>query len=154
MYSKNQYALRTEIAKGHTRYLVSFTDGEGNNHETVVSRPVYLEFLRFVVIERSLRHWDERHREYSELTEEMMQKRALSPQKSLEDIVFGNIQREQLRSAIHQLSESQQRRFVFYYDFGLTYDQIADIEGCSFQAVGQSLKVAKRSIRKYFSTLH
>ena len=59
--NSNPYTLRTEVSGGITRYYVSFTDGQAIHRETEVSRPVYLEFLRFVKIERSLRRWDERH---------------------------------------------------------------------------------------------
>jgi hypothetical protein len=51
----NQYTLRTEIHEGITRYYVSFADGQTVHRETEVSRPVYLEFLRFVKTERNLR---------------------------------------------------------------------------------------------------
>ena len=53
----NPYALRTEIVEGITRYYVTFTDGQAVQRETEVSRPVYIEFLRFIRIERNLRRW-------------------------------------------------------------------------------------------------
>jgi hypothetical protein len=57
----NPYTLRTEVVGGITRYYVAFTDGQAVLRETEVSRPVYLEFLRFVKVERNLRRFDERH---------------------------------------------------------------------------------------------
>jgi RNA polymerase sigma-70 factor (ECF subfamily) len=78
-----------------------------------------LEFLRFVKIERSLRHWDERHREQSELTDESLNNRALTAPKSLEETVFDSLRNEHLRLAIQQLPEIQRRRFVLYHEFGL-----------------------------------
>ena len=145
--NENPYTLRTEIVEGITRYYVSFTDGQAIHRETEVSRPVYLEFLRFAKIERSLRHWDERHREHSELTDETLLSRALNVPKSLEDTVFDSLRNEQLRLAIQQLPEIQRRRFVLYHEFGLTYEQIAEIEGCTKMAVKFSIDRAKEKVR-------
>jgi len=79
-----------------------------------VSRPVYLEFLRFVKVERNLRRWDERHTEQSDLTDETLHDRALYPQKSVEETAFDSLQNEQLRQAVQELPEIQRRRFVLY----------------------------------------
>jgi RNA polymerase sigma-70 factor (ECF subfamily) len=78
----NPYTLRAEITDGITRYFVSFTDGQNIRRETEVSRPVYLEFLRFVRVERNLRRSDERHNERSDLTDETLNRRALRRAKS------------------------------------------------------------------------
>ena len=146
----NPYTLRTEIVGGIARYYVSFTDGQAVPRETEVSRPVYLEFLRFVKVERNLRRSDERHMEQSDLTDETLNKRAVNPQKDVEDIVFDSMRSEQLWLAIKQLSEIQRRRFVLYHEFGLTYEQIATIENCTFQAVALTIKAAENKIKKYF----
>jgi RNA polymerase sigma-70 factor (ECF subfamily) len=146
--NKDTYTLRTEIAEGITRYYVSFTDGQANYRETEVSRPVYNEFLRFVKIECSLRHWDERHKEHSELTDETLYSRVANPPKSLEETVFDSERNEQLRLAIRQLPEIQRRRFVLYHEFGLTFDQIATMEGCKRQPVMRSVRRAEEKIRE------
>jgi len=148
--NENPYTLRTEIVEGITHYYVSFTDGQAIHRETEVSRPVYLEFLRFVKIERSLRHWDERHREHSELTDETLHSRAQNPPKSLEETVFDSLRNENLRLAIQQLPEIQRRRFVLHHEFGLTYEQIAQMEGCSSRAIEYSVSIAKAKIIKSF----
>jgi len=146
----NPYTLRTEVSKGITRYFVSFTDGEGIPRETEVSRPVYLEFLRFVKVERSLRHWDERHREYSELSDETLHSRAANPPKSLEETVFDGLRNEQLQYVILQLPNIQRRRFVLHHEFGLTFEQIAAMEGCHFTSVSESVYRAEEKIKNIF----
>jgi len=110
--NKNPYTLNTEIVEGITQYYISFTDEENIHRKIEVSRPVYLEFLRFVKTERNLRRWDERHTEQSELTDEMLYKRALHPPKSIEDATFDSLRNEQLRLAIQELPEVQRRRFL------------------------------------------
>lgn len=148
--NSNHYILRTEVGEGITHYYVSFIDGQAHHREIEVSRPVYLEFLRFVKVERNLRRWDERHTEQSDLTDETLYKRALYPQKSVEDVAFDILRNEQLRRAIQQLPEIQRRRFVLYHEFGLTYGQIAEIEGCSpvsaFRTVNRAVARIKGKI--------
>ena len=146
--NKSHYTLRTEVTDGITRYFVSFEDGQAIQRETEVSRPVYLEFLRFVKIERSIRHWDERHREHSELTDETLHDRAINPQKGVEETVFDSLQNEMLRLAVQNLPEIQRRRFILYHEFGLTYEQIAKMEGCTKMPVKRSINRAEEQIRE------
>ena len=143
----NPYFLRIEAIGGITHYFVSFVDGQALSHETEVSRPVYLEFLRFVKAERRLRRWDERHIEQSDLTDETIYRRALLPSKSAEEAAFDSMRNKDLRLAIQLLPEPQRRRFVLYHEFGFTYQQIADMEGCSFQAVAKAIKGAELAIK-------
>ena len=144
----NHYTLRTEIVEGIIRYYISFTDGQTIPREIEVSRPVYLEFSRFIKVERNLRRWDERHIEQADITEETLYTRALYLEKTVEDTAFDNLKNEQLRLAIQQLPEIQRRRFVLYHDFGLTYEQIADMEGCTKRAVKFSVDISVKKIRE------
>jgi RNA polymerase sigma-70 factor (ECF subfamily) len=147
----DHYSLRNEVNGGLTRYYVSFADGQGILRETEVSRPVYLEFLRFIKVERNLRRWDERHTIYADLNDEALINRALCFTKSAEEMAFDSLLNEQLRLAIQGLTDIQCRRFALYYEFGLSYDQIAEIEGCSFVAVKYTIDKAKAAIKKRFS---
>jgi RNA polymerase sigma-70 factor (ECF subfamily) len=135
----------------HYTIFHSITDGQGVRRETEVSRPVYLEFLRFVRIERNLRRSDERHVEKSELTEATLNKRMLRPPKSVEETVSDSLRDTQLRQTIAELPEIQRRRFVLHHEFGLTYEQIAEIEGCSKmsakRAVDREEEIIKKTIK-------
>ena len=146
--NSNPYILRTEIAEGITHYFISFTDGQAIPRETEVSRPVYLEFCRFVKRERNLRRSDERHIEQSDLTDETLYNRALRPPKSVEETAFDSLRDERLQQAIAELPETQRRRFVLYHEFGLTYEQIAEMEGCTQMPVKRSIDRATEKIRE------
>jgi RNA polymerase sigma-70 factor (ECF subfamily) len=144
----NPYTLRTEIAEGIMHYYVSFTDGQAIPRETEVSRPVYLEFMRFVKIERNLRRSDERHIEQSELTDESLYARAANTPKGVEEILFDSERDERLRQAIVELPETGRRRFVLYHEFGLTYEQIAQMEGRNLSSVYESVRGAEAKIKE------
>ncbi|HMM06923.1 MAG TPA: sigma-70 family RNA polymerase sigma factor [Clostridiales bacterium] len=147
------YTLRTEVTDGITRYFVCFKDGQGVFREIEVAPPVYSAFCQFVKVERNLRRSDERHIEQSDLSDELLSKRAVHPQKSIEDTIADTEWANALQSAIAELPETQRRRFVLYYYSELTYKQIAEMEGCSHVAVMHSLEKAKAAIEKRIKNL-
>ena len=142
------YILRTEVIDGISHYFISFKDGQAILRETEVSRPVCLEFCRFVKRERNLRRSDERHIEQSDLTDETLYNRAANPPKAVDETVFDSMRNEQLRQAIAELPDTQRRRFVLHHEFGLTYEQIANMEGCKRQPVTRSVERAEEKIRE------
>ena len=146
--NKNPYTLRTEVVEGIMHYFVSFKDGQAILRETEVSRPVYLEFERFKKQERNLRRSDERHLEQFELSDGAINSRELHTQKSVEEVFFDYQRDEWLRKAIAELPEIQRRRFVLYHEFGLTYKQIAEIDGCSTVSAFRSVSRAEEKIRE------
>ena len=98
---------------------------------------------------RNLTRSDERHVENSELSDEALYSRSLNYQRSVEDFVFDIELSNALGEAIDTLPEIQKRRFIMYYDFGHTYEQIAESEGSSFQAVGKSVLLAEEKIKTF-----
>ena len=150
-HDNNQYTLRKEIVGGFTHYYITFTDAHGESHKEQVPRTVFATYLRFEKNERNLRRWDERYREQSDLTEATLHRRALHLPRSVDDMVIAAEQGEVLRRAIAELPEVQRRRFLMYHEDGLTYEEIAEREGCIFQAVAKSVKSAESKIKNLFS---
>lgn len=66
----------------------------------------------------------------------------------VDDIVYDKELNSQLQLAISELPETQKRRFLLYYDCNLTYDQIADMEGCTKMPIKRSLDRARENILK------
>ena len=147
----NHYELKTVIRDGKTIYIATFDNGTGQRVESEVSQSVANALSGiFVKIERNLRRSDERHLEQSELSEQTLHQRACDVPKSLEEEVDTKIRNEQLCKAIEKLPEIQKRRLVLYYFEGLTYEQIAVIEGCKKMAVKFSIDIAKEKIKNLF----
>ena len=65
------------------------------------------------------------------------------------DWVEGKLMQEALHKAITILPDTQRRRLELYYFAGLTYEQIAALEGCSYPAVIKSVKKAIVELRRY-----
>ena len=66
-----------------------------------------------------------------------------------EDAVYESMQTQALREGVNQLPEVQKRRLQMYFFDGLTYEEIAVREGCSYQAVQKSIAAALKKIRKF-----
>ena len=65
------------------------------------------------------------------------------------DAVYESMQTQALREGVNQLPEVQKRRLQMYFFDGLTYEEIAVREGCSYQAVQKSIAAALKKIRKF-----
>ena len=52
--------------------------------------------------------------------------------------------------AISGLPEIQKRRLILYYFQGLTYERIAEMEGCTKRAVKFSVDIAVEKLKKFF----
>lgn len=142
------YTLRTEVVEGITRYFVSFKDGQAIPHEIEVSETLYQEFDAFRRDEKRQRTSCERHIEQSELFDGTLYDRAFRKPDSVDDIVIRRGRMEVYRRAVAELPDIQRRRFVLYYEHGLTYREIGSMEGCCVTAVGSSVNIARAKIIK------
>lgn len=83
--SEKAYTLKEEIRENGTRYSVGYKDGQGDHHELEVSPAFYTEFRRLESNNRKLENWDCRHREFSEVWEETLNRRALRLPKNMDE---------------------------------------------------------------------
>ena len=148
LQSNNPYTLRTEVSEGITRYYVSFKDGQAVPHDIEVSWTLYQAFDAFRKDEKRQRTSFERHIEHSELTDGTLYDRAFRKPESVDDIVIKRGRMEGYRRAVAELPDIQRRRFILYYEHGLTYKAIGHIEGCSVASVRNSVEIARAKIIK------
>lgn len=128
------------------KYFLSFRDGQGAEHRFEIDGALYDMFDSFELEDLSMLNEYDRHIEHSELTETTLNKRASDKPKTIEEIVHEHMRSEQLNGAISELPDIQKRRLLLYYFSGLTYEQIAELEGCSKVAVKYSIDKAKTVI--------
>ena len=69
----------------------------------------------------------------------------------MEEIVSQQIEVDRLHPAIAQLPEKQRRRLVLYYFGESTYEQIAEMEGCKYQTVQDSIYAALKNLKKFLA---
>ena len=145
---KDKYNPYT-LSENDGQYYVSFKDGQGVLQELEISECIYKAFDKFELEDLVyLNVWD-RHLEQSEVCEQTLNRRARRKPEGMEETVLDMLEVEQLHRAIVSLPEVQRRRIVQYYFEGLTYQQIAKEEHCSFQAVAKSISAAEKRMKKF-----
>ena len=142
----NPYTLM--IVEG--RYYLSFKDGRGIIQNIEIDKVLYDLFNRFELEDISYLNRVSRHIEHSELTENSLNDRAFYKEESLEETVSKSMEYEQLHKAISKLPETQKRRLLLYFFGELTYEQIAELEGCTKRAVKFSIDLAIEKLKKSF----
>ena len=142
------YIRRAERKRGRWEYTVTVSVGKNNERDVLVTEAVFNLLDELEKQERHLSHQDERHSEYSELVDESLYERAFVKPKSLEDTVLDSLFVEQVLSIVKTLPPTQAKRFVLRNILGLTYPEIAKLEGCSARAAKDSVDRATEKIRK------
>lgn len=132
------------------KYYISFQDGQGVVQEFEISRELYDTFNDFELADLSYFNIVDRHLERSEVWENTLNARAFYQPKTVEDIVFDNIQIQYLHKAISNLPKKQRRRLILHYFYQLTCVEIAKREKCSTRAVEYSIHGAIINLRKFF----
>ena len=92
----------------------------------------------------------DRHYEQSDLTEASLYDRAVHRPATVEESALQSMEYAQLHRAISELPEIQKRRLILCYFQGLTYEQIAEMEGCTKRAVKFSVDIAVEKLKKFF----
>lgn len=114
-YRVKTYALREKATENGTRYFISFKDGQGGYHELEVSEQFFIEFRQMERRNRNLLQSDERHKEFFELSDEALNRRARVTPKGVDELIIEQERSELLRRTIAALPEIQRRRFLLYY---------------------------------------
>ena len=142
------YTLREEIAESGTKYFISFLDGQGVYHDLEVSENLFIEFRQLERKNRNLQQSDQRHREFSEIWNETLNRRARTIPKSIEEIVELKERMEIVYREVSALPDKQRRRFILRYEYDMTYTKIGEIEGCTGTSIKRCIDSARRKIIK------
>ena len=149
---ENPYEIYTAgINTAHPRFYLFFKGCDGVKRWMEIDRTLFDAFNEFELNDLSFFNEVDRHYEKSEVTEATLNKRAAKPQESVEETISQRIEVDKLHQAIAQLPEKQRRRLALYYFGELTYEQIADMEGCSHPAVIKSISSALKKLKDFLS---
>ena len=149
---ENPYEIYTAgINTAHPRFYLFFKDSGGVKRWMEIDRTLFDAFNEFELDDLSFFNEVDRHYEQSDVTEATLNKRAAKPQESVEETISQRIEVDKLHQAIARLPEKQRRRLVLYYFGELTYEQIADMEGCSHPAVIKSISSALKKLKNFLS---
>ena len=130
----------------HPRYFVEFADGQNRKHCDEISKELYELLDSFELEDLSYMNECDRHRIKVSLSDVLIHQCAAEPVEPLQELIEMADDKERLHKAISMLSSVQQRRIQMYYFADMTYEEIAEAEQCSFQAVEKTLRKARKTI--------
>ena len=146
-YRAKTYTLREESTESDKRYFISFKDGQGERHELEVFEQLFIEFRQMERKNRNLQQWNQRHREFNEVWDETLYRRALRVPKMLDERMIEKERNEIFVKTVARLPEIQRRRFLLYYEYDLNFYQIGKMEHCTASAVQKSVSVAREKVK-------
>ncbi len=146
-YGAKTYTLREESTESDKRYFISFKDGQGERHELEVFEQLFIEFRQMERKNRNLQQWNQRHREFNEVWDETLYRRALRVPKTLDERMVEKERNEIFAKAVARLPEIQRRRFLLYYEYDLNFYQIGKMEHCTASAIQKSVSVAREKVK-------
>lgn len=141
------YSVGTHTDRPH--YYIAFTDSTGVRQELEIDKALFDMLDRFELDDLSFLNEVDNHYERSELTEASLNARAFEPRETVEEVVTLRDENERLHRAIAMLPVKQRKRLTLYYFRGLSYAQIAKIEGCKYQTVQESIYAALAKLKKF-----
>ena len=147
---KDKYNPYTIGTTEDGRHWLTFSDGQSDQHHFEISAAVFELLDSFELDDLSYLNELDRHYEQSELTEASLYDRAVHRPATVEESALQSMEYAQLHRAISELPEIQKRRLILYYLQGLTYEQIAGMEGCTKRAVKFSVDIAVEKLKKFF----
>lgn len=145
---KDKYNPYT-ICRMNGKYYICFYNVQKEKICIEISKELYESFDSFELEDKRQLNIYDRYMEHSEVYEWTLEKYSDQIRESAENEALKDITLQELYQAIDLLPDIQRRRLIYYYFNNLTYEEIAHIEKCSFQAVMKSVKLAERKLKEY-----
>ncbi|MGC4019948.1 MAG: sigma-70 family RNA polymerase sigma factor [Muricomes sp.] len=137
-----------DICEQNGHYYISFKDGQGIYNRFEINKMLYEAFNSFELEDLSYFNVWDRHIEQSEIWDSTLNTRAFHKPHNMEESVLKKFLIESLHMAIGKLTDIQRRRLILYYFEDMTYEQIAQREGCTKVPVKRSIDAAIKQLEK------
>ena len=140
----NPYTIFDEEGK----LYVAFKDGQGIKQKIEVNNDIFNFFDDSELHDvRELNEFD-RHIEHSEQSENTLHKKILSKDVHFEDIMISKMRNGQLKKMLFCLTPLQRERVILFYWERFSCPEIAEMQGCTKQAVSLSIRRARKKLKK------
>lgn len=140
----NPYTIFEEQGK----LYVTFKDGQGIKQKIEVNNDIFNFFDDSELHDvRELNEFDRRI-EHSEQSENTLHKKILSKDVHFEDIMISKMRNGQLKKMLFCLTPLQRERVILFYWERFSCLEIAEMQGCTKQAVSLSIRRARKKLKK------
>lgn len=151
----NPYYLTLSIdSEGIRHYYVSFVDPIGETQHLEIDRLQFEAFDFFELEDLRMLNEKERHIDVFADIDDLLECGACAgPEEEAQERFNAEYELECLHKALDLLTDTQRRRLHMYYFQNMTYQEIALIEKCKIPSVCESMKIAKRNLRKIYENI-
>jgi RNA polymerase sigma-70 factor (ECF subfamily) len=118
-----------------------------------INREIFDAFDQFELEDLSYLNEKERHYDSVEFSDDLLGSHAFRKEEMTDEIALTSMQDKALHKAIDGLPELQRRRLIWYYFDEMTFSEIAQREGCEYQAVQESIYRGRERIKKVLTDL-
>ena len=143
----NPYFL--SVDDNNTKY-VSFKDSNNELKKVKIEDTIFNVFNQFELDDLSEMNEFDNHIEHSEIFDNNLYGRVRAKPISVEEQAINNILIEKILDELSHLPDIQRRRFIKYYIYDFTLEEIAKSENCTKMAVKFSIDIVLKKIRKSF----
>lgn len=143
---------KIKIINGKRRYFIKYQYDQLLCH-IELSRADYYEFRSFKSQLIRDKNISDRYIEQSGQTDTRLYKKGIYNSINIETIVYKKYIKDEINKAVSELKEIQARRLIMYYIEEKTYEEIAQIEGCTKRAVKFSVDAAKKNLQNKLKNL-
>lgn len=133
------------VSEDGKRFYITFKDYLGNEITSEIPKEIYRTYKNAYLNNFKMKYEERKHWDADEQTEESIYEKSFEQQKSLEEIVIENEEKENIKITITRIPELQSRRIKMRYFKEMTLKDISKIEDCSIVAVKYSLDNAEKN---------
>lgn len=144
-YKDNPYFLNVD--DDNIKY-VSFKDSSNILRTVKIEDSIFDVFNQFELDDLSEMNEFDNHIEHSEIFDNNLYGRSMKKPLSVEEQAMNNILIEKILNELTHLSNIQKRRFIKYYIYDFTLEEIAKSENCTKMAVKFSIDRVLEKIKK------
>lgn len=140
----NPYTIFEEQGK----LYVTFKDGQGIKQKIEVNNDIFNFFDDSELHDvRELNEFD-RHTEHSEQSDSTLNKKASAKNVLFEDMMMSKMISGQLKKMLFCLTPLQRERVILFYWERFSCPEIAEMQGCTKQAVSLSIRQAREKLKE------
>jgi len=147
-YQVDSYIL--EYIENEDKYYISFKDSANKDCKLEIDKDIFDTYIKSNKSYVKIKNETSRHLEHLQLTDEELYKRAINPEKSVEDTVIENIESEKMREAVKSLTDIQYRRIELHIVNQFTIRDVAKKENVKKRQIEKSIKLGLKKIKKFF----
>lgn len=147
-YEVDSYIL--EYVEKDDKYYISFIDSAKKNCKMEITKDVFNAYINSRKAYTKINNETSRHIEHFDLSDTEIYNRSFNKEKTVEEIVVENIDKEMLMKALENLTEIQFRRIELHIINEVTIRDVAKLEKVQKRQIEKSLSLGLKKIKKFF----